>query len=530
MKQAVYVIACDVGTTGCKTRLLRLGDGITIVGSQYANYPLLTTPDGGVEQRPEDWYRAVCESIQGLGAQVPDAFAQVSGISFCCQMQGSIHVDKQGNALRNAMIYMDGRSREQLKRGLQTGLIRIQGLNLHKTLRSLRVAGGVSTSAKDPVWKYHWVRDNEPHLFEKTYKWLDVKDYLLMQLTGNVAMTRDSANATFLFDTRPKNLRWDPGLCRTFDIDMAHLPPVVTASDVVGTLTAQAAKATGLPRSTRVFGGGGDASLIPLGAGCVGLHDTHVYSGTSGWVISNVDRRIVDPIRFVASILGAQPGRYNLIAEQEVSGYCLDWVKDQLLGCPMVPGKPAEPRFSFEQLEQGIASVKPGCDGLIFAPWLHGLRAPSENPLARGIFFNLGLRTSGAHLARAVVEGIAFQTRWMIEAVEHHIPAQKVLRFVGGGARLPSFGQILANVTQRAVHMPEHPQDAGVLGVGVVCSVGLGLLGSFQEAKEWVPTSQVVEPLSNLATLYDQSYGVFKTLLPKNRKAFASLNATETQA
>lgn len=525
---AVYVIACDVGTTGCKTRLLRLGDGISIVGSQYAGYPLFTTPDGGVEQRPQDWYNAVCASIRGLAAEAPDAFSKVSGISFCCQMQGSIHVDKEGNALRNAMIYMDGRSRDQLKKGLQTGLIRIQGLNLAKTLRSLRVAGGVSTSAKDPVWKYHWVRENEPELFEKTHKWLDVKDYLLLQLTGNVAMTRDSANATFLFDTRPKNLRWDPGLCRTFDIDMAHLPPVVSASDVVGTLTAAAAQATGLPRTTKVFGGGGDASLIPLGAGCVGLHDTHVYSGTSGWVIANVDRRIVDPVRFVASILGAQPGRYNLIAEQEVSGYCLDWVKNQVLGSPMGGEQQLDERFTFEQMEQGIRSVPPGCDGLIFAPWLHGLRAPSENPLARGIFFNLGLRTSGAHLARAVVEGIAFQTRWMLEAVEHHIPRQSLLRFVGGGARLPSFSQILANVTQRPVHLPERPQDAGVLGIGVVCSVGLGLLGSFEEANQWVPMTHVVEPSKDLTSRYDTAYHVFKSLLPKNRKSFTTLNHSET--
>lgn len=523
----VFVIACDVGTTGCKTRLLRLGDGIAILGSQYATYPLYTTPDGGVEQAPDEWWDAVCNSIKGLSASCPEAFCKVSGIAFCCQMQGSIHVDAAGKPLRNAMIYMDGRSREQLRKGLQTGLIRVQGLNLAKTLRSLRVAGGVSTSAKDPVWKYHWVRDNEPKIFEKTHKWLDVKDYLLFKLTGNIAMTRDSANATFLFDTRPKNLRWDPGLCRTFEIETAHLPPVVSSTDVVGTLTREAAEATGLPQATRVFGGGGDASLIPLGAGCVGLHDTHVYSGTSGWVISNVDQRIVDPVRFVASILGAQPGRYNLIAEQEVSGYCLDWVKNSVLGCSMGSGGAQSERFSYEEMERGIASVPAGSDGVLFAPWLHGLRAPSENPLARGVFFNLGLKTTGAHLARAVVEGIAYQTRWMLEALEHHIPRQKKMKFVGGGARLPSFGPILASVTGRTVQVPERPQDAGVLGVGVVCAVGLGLLRSIDDAPHVLPSFQEVEPLDNQTARYEESYSVFRSLLPRNRKAFALLNQRE---
>jgi len=524
-QSSTLVVACDVGTTGCKTRLLGLGDGVEVVAEHYGSYPLYTTPDGGVEQNPDEWWAAVCATIMALGKEHPELLGKVSGIAFCCQMQGSIHVDRSGRPLRNAMIYMDGRSREQLRKGLASGLVRVQGLNLFKTLRSLRVAGGVSTSAKDPVWKYHWVRDNQPELFEKTHKWLDVKDYLLLRLTGNIAMTRDSANATFLFDTRPKNLRWDEGLCSTFEVNMEHLPEVVGATDVVGRVTRAASEETGLPEGTPVFGGGGDASLIPVGAGCSSLHDTHVYSGTSGWVISNVDRRIVDPIRFVASILGAQPGRYNLIAEQEVSGYCLEWIKNLVLGTGL--GHPDANRFSYDDLEQAVASVKPGADGLIFAPWLHGLRAPNENPLARGIFFNMGLRTSGAHMARAVVEGIAMQTRWMLEAVEHHVPRNKSLKFVGGGARLPSFAPILANVTGRTVKVPARPQDAGALGVGVVCGAGLGLW-SVEDSGQILSSVVEVEPLNNLASMYDEKFQVFKKLLPRNSRAFGRLNGGES--
>ena len=313
MDDPVLVIACDVGTTGTKTCLVRIGPTLDVVASRYATYPLHPTPDGGVEQVPDDWWDAVRTTIRSIADEDPDRARQVRGLAFCCQMQGSLHVDGDGRPLRNAMIYMDGRATQQLRRGLCSGWPRVQGFNAIKAARTLQITGGLSTSPKDPVWKYLWVRDNQPDLFARTRHWLDVKDYLVLRATGKVAMTLDSAHATFLFDTRPGRLRWHPGLCRAYGVDMRHLPPVIRSTDRVGTLTPEAAAATGLPADVQVFGGGGDASLIPVGAGCVKTNDIHVYYGTSGWVIASVGRRMVDAPRFVASILGAiQIGRAHV--------------------------------------------------------------------------------------------------------------------------------------------------------------------------------------------------------------------------
>lgn len=188
----------------------------------------------------------------------------IRGVSFCCQMQGLVVVDSSGRALRPAMSYMDQRGLEQQRKGLRHGLT-VEGMNLPKLLTSLRLTGGVSASVKDPLWKYKWVEDEEPEIFSKIHKWLDVKEYLLFRCTGNFVMTHDSANATFLYDTRPGHLGWSRRICRLFGVNPNHLPPVVGSTDSAGPLTPGAAKALGLPREYRCLPGAGISPCSPWG-------------------------------------------------------------------------------------------------------------------------------------------------------------------------------------------------------------------------------------------------------------------------
>ena len=197
-----------------------------------------------------------------------------------------------------------------------------------KLLKCLRATGAVPSSVKDPVWKYKWVQAHEPENFLRADKWLDVKDYLLLRCTGRAVMTEDSAYAALLYDTRKG--AWSGELCRIFGVDMAHLPPIIQASSQVGGLTGQAAAELGLTPGTPVFGGGGDASLIGVGAGATAVGSTHIYCGTSGWVSTVTDRQRVDVSAMIAAIVGAQRGRYNYFAEMETAGKCLEWVKDHL--------------------------------------------------------------------------------------------------------------------------------------------------------------------------------------------------------
>ena len=526
-------MAHDVGTTGSKTCLYRIGSRIEQVGACLAEYPLTMTADGGAEQVADHWWEAVCRSSRRVLAQAGVGAAEVAGVAFCCQMQGSVLVDRAGRALRNPMIYMDGRAVAQHRRHLCRGWFRISGWNGFTVLRSLMITGGLAATPKDPLWKYHWVRDNEPAIFRQVHKWLDVKDYLIHRSTGRFAMTADSANLTFVYDTRKGRQGWHPGLCRTFDVAAAHLPDVKAASDVVGQLTPMAAGEMGLAEGTPVVGGGGDVTLTAIGAGCTDLYDTHIYVGTSGWVAAHVDKRMVDIGNFIAAICGAMPDRYNYIAEQETSGACLQWVRDHLardeIGVYLkAQGDSAADQEEIDHLytllNQVVAETPPGAGGVIFTPWLHGNRAPREDAHARGMFFNLGLSTGKRMLVRAVLEGVAFHKRWMLEAVEKKIPRRDTVRFVGGGAKSAVWCQIMADVTGRRIETIDNPQDAGAAGAALVGAVGLGMLASFDQVKAMVPARRVFTPDPRHRTLYDRQYAVFTRLYKDNRKSFAALN------
>jgi xylulokinase len=459
----------------------------------------------------------------------------VEGMAFCAQMQGLVLLDRAGRVLRDPMCYLDGRATAQMQRGLYNGPLRINGWNALTTLRSLRVTGGMAATAKDPLWKYHWVREREPELFGQLYKWLDVKDYLVLRCTGRFSMGYDSAHVTFLYDTRPGRLGWNAGLCRTFHVNIDHLPPVVSSTERVGALTAQAAADMGLVEGIPVFGGGGDLSLIPIGAGCLDKYATHIYVGTSGWVVATVDRRMVDISSYVASILGAIPGWYNYIAEQETSGVCLRWLRDHLaldeIGFYLTQEPPAEKeqqhRDLYDLLNRRVEATAPGAGGVIFTPWLHGNRSPWDDPYARGMFFNLGLETGKPQLARAVLEGVAFHKRWMLETIEKRIPRQETVRFVGGGARSEVWGQIMADITGRNIEVIEQPQNAGAVGAAIVCGVGLGVLPSFQHAKPLIRVRQTFAPRKQYQALYDRHFAVFKRLYKQNRQLFHMLNRPE---
>ena len=527
------VLTYDVGTTGCKTCIFEIGKELRLLDSSLREYPLHLTKDGGAEQDTEEWWRALCVSTKDVLQKTDTAPADIAGISFCCQMQGSILVDEKGRALRNPMVYLDGRATKQADDYLAKGLFRISGIHAPTLLKTLRITGGMAATPKDPLWKYHWVRENEPELFAKVHKWLDVKDYLILRFTDAYGMTRDSAHITFICDTRPGKVGWHKGLCRLYDVDMNHLPPIMRATDVIGTLTERAATELGLSPGIPVFGGGGDVTLTAIGAGCTELFDTHIYVGTSGWVVSNVDKRHVDISNFMAGILGAQESRYNYVAEQETSGACLKWVRDHLALDEIGVYLDAKNASGFEEelgelyglLNQVVEETRPGAGNVIFTPWLHGNRAPREDAFARGMFFNLGIGTGKRRMIRAVLEGVAFHKRWMLEAMERKIPKRERIRFVGGGAKSDVWCQIMADVMGRHVDRVANPQDTGAAGAAIVCGVGLGLIESFEAGKSLVAVEASFAPRDEYRSTYDRSFAVFRDLYKQNKRLFRRLNA-----
>lgn len=532
MKEPTYVITYDVGTTGVKTCLFEIGEIVRLAAAAMHGYELYVLPGGGAEQDPAEWWEAMCVSTkQVLEASGMDP-ANISGVSFCSQMQGIVLVDQEGKPVRRAMSYMDQRAREELKKGLAYGP-QIAGANVFKLLKSLQITGAVAASVKDPVWKYKWVEAHEPDIFRRVHKWLDVKEYLICKMTGEFVMTQDSAFAALIYDIRKGKEGWSKEMCSMLGVKPEHLAPIKQSTEKVGEITGKAAAELGLKAGTAVFGGGGDAALIGVGAGATALGDTHIYCGTSGWVSTVVDKSVVDASAMVAAIVGAQPGRFNYFAELETAGKCLEWVKNHLaldeIDIYLEKKHVAESQEAvytslYDYMAKVIQEAPVGANGVIFTPWLHGNRCPFEDPNARGMFFNISLETGKTELIRAVTEGVCYHLRWFLETEEKKVKTSDTVRFVGGGALSDVTCQILADCIGRKVETVDSPQNVGAVGAAVVVAVGLGLLPGLDEAKRMVPAKKTFTPDPAVKAIYDKNFAVFQQLYKANKKNFAALN------
>ena len=526
------VIAYDVGTTGLKACMFRIDDRIRLIGGEYETYGLYILDNGGAEQDPEEWWQAMCECTKRLLDATGVKAEDIDGISFCSQMQGLVLVDKEGNALRRAMSYMDQRGVAEMDEVQKHG-VQVSGVNAVMLNKSINRTKAASTSAKDPLWKYKWVEKHEPEIFAKVYKWLDVKEYLICRLTGEFIMTPDSAYATFLYDSRQGYECFSKGLCKMYGIRYEHLPRIIKCHEVAGSLRTKQAKELGLKEGIKVYGSGGDATLIGVGAGATQLGDTHIYCGTSGWVSTVIDKQEVDIISMIAGIVGATKGRYNYFAEMETAGKCFEWVKDHLaldeidiyLSKMNVEDSPESEYISlYDYLSDVIDKVSPGSDGVIFTPWIHGNRCPFEDPYSKGIFFNIGINTGKSQMLRAVIEGICFHLRWMLECSEKKVKTSKEIRFVGGGALSGVTCQILSDILDRKIITIENTKDVGSIGAAMLVALGEGIADDLSEMRDFVDIKKTYEPNPKNKGIYDKGYRVFKQLYKSNAKSFKLLN------
>lgn len=536
-----YVITYDIGTTGIKTCLIEIDKEMKILASATEGYGLYVDEEtgvkGGSEQDADEWWNAMCVTTKEVFKKCKKIKKeQIEGISFCSAMQGLVLVDKQGKCIRRPMTYMDQRAREEIKKGIAHG-VQVAGAEVTKLLKYLKYTGAVSSSVKDPIWKYKWVEAHEPENFKRIYKWLDVKEYMILRCSGEFVMTNDSAFGTLLYDTRKGHEGWCKPICDMVGVNIEHMPVIKASTEKVGEVTAQAAKELGLAEGTAVYGGGGDASLIGVGAGATEIGDTHIYSGTSGWVGTVVPEQLVDAGAMMAAIVGANPETYNYFAELETSNKCVGWVKDHLaldeIGVFLKKyghkkDDLEEESFNlYDYLEEVIERANPGSDGVVFTPWLHGNRCPFEDPNAAGMFFNIHLETGKTELIRAVVEGVCFHMRWMLERQEQKVAKYKrsnAVRFCGGGALGAATCQILSDILQRDVEVVDSPQNIGAVGAAACIAVGTGMIPSMTDVKKLIPAKITYHPNKANKAVYDRNFEVFKNLYKCNKKNFEILN------
>ncbi len=520
-----YILAHDLGTSSNKA-VLTTDRGEIVAATQVA-YPLISPRPEIAEQDPEHWWEAVARASRDVIAQAGIAPEDVAALCFAGQMQCTLPVDREGQPLMNAMIWLDSRAQRQ-SREITRGWPKIEGYGAMRLWRWIRLTNGVPTlSGKDPVAKMLWLREQRPDLWRRAHKLLDAKDFLLYRCAGRFVTSWDCGNTSWLMDTRPGRIGWSEPLLRMLGIDVERLPTLVPGTAQVGPLLPAAATALGIPAGVPVIAGAGDVASMAVGTGTVRDGAVHLGIGTSAWLAAHVDHRTRDLRSYIASICSAHPDRQLLVAHQETGGACIEWLR-RSLGQAINSGQgPA----TYKDLDAVAERYEPGAGGVLFLPWLAGEYAPVDDPWLRGGFVNLALRHDAGHMVRAVFEGVALNARWALGKLERLLggPA-RCLRFAGGGASSEPWCQILADVCGREVVQFDRPQFAAARGAALIAAHALGRVPDFAEIEELVPGRARYTPRAELRELYDERFALFLDFYRRNRSFFERANASPTPA
>jgi len=539
-KQNKYILAIDLGTSALKVALVSTDGEVVACESVPMQVTLLRR--GGAEQDPEDWWRAIVGATKSLVGKNVVRASDVVAVSCSAQWSGTVAVDRDGHALMPAIIWMDLRGGPYVKR-LTGGRFEIAGYGLTRLLTWVRLTGGAPAhSGKDPIAHILYIKHERPEVYAGTYKFLEPKDYLNLRLTGKFAASYDSIVLHWVTDNRDiSKIVYSDRLLKLAGIEREKLPDLKPAVDVLGPLKLEVARELGLNESVQVVMGTPDVQAAALGSGAIRDFEPHLYIGTSSFLICHVPFKKTDLFHNMASLPSPIPNRYFLANEQESAGICLTYLRDNLFcaqdelsggGTGMLPrffhGQDGHATTSnvYQIFDRIAERVPAGSDKLIFTPWLYGERTPVEDRTVRGGFFNQSLKTTRAHAVRAVFEGVAYNSRWLLDAVEKFTQRRMAsLRMIGGGANSNIWCQIHADVMGRSIHQVKDPVQANVRGAAFLASVTLGHL-TFDDIPSRVQVANIYEPNPVHRSIYDELFRAFVNIYKRNKGIYARLNGS----
>ncbi len=508
MSTEPILLAVDLGTSGMKVALITVSG--KVLGWESEPLRLMLTPDGGVEQSPDEWWAAfLTASKRLLGRDLAPARA-IRAVCCSTQGEGTVPVDKDGNALMNCVLWMDMRGAPCLRAHFK-GLVNIGGMGLTNVLRWIRLTGGMpSSSGKDPAAHMLLIRERFPEVYARTYKFLNVLDYLNLRLTGRFAATFDSILTSWVTDNRdPDAIHYAPSLVRASGVEADKFPEIVPCTDVLGRLKPEVASALGLQADVRVVAGAIDNTAAAIGAGAVEDYALHLYIGTSSWMAAHVPFKKTDVSSSLASVPCAVPGRYLMTALQATAGGNLTFLRDNILYHKDELLQEAGVPDIFKVLDRIAARTPPGSNGVLYTPWIWGERAPVDDRTLRAGLYNLSLYNTREDILRAFLEGIAFNTRWLLPPVEKFLGRKTPsINIVGGGAQSDVWCQIFADVMNVEIKQVLDPIYANARGAAWIGAVGLGEI-SFADIPKLVQFKKIHQPDEKNRDVYDERFAVF---------------------
>jgi xylulokinase len=529
-----YVLAVDLGTGGPKVAVLSATGRIIAHAFQAVGVDL--TSDGGAEQSPESWWEAIVSSARRALAESGAPPERVIGVGCTSQWLGTVPVDDEGDAIGPAIIWMDSRGASAV-RDVVRGTLNVQGYSPTKLASWVRRTGGVpSLSGKDPVGHIHFLRQHRPDVYAAAAVFLEPVDYLNLRLTGLARASHDSITGYWVTDNRDiAAISYDDGLIGLAGLERSKLPDLVPTGSVLGGLAAAPAAELGLLPGTPVVTGTGDLHSAAVGSGAVANFAAHLYIGTSSWISCHVPFKKTDPLTNIASIPSGIPGRYLVADEHETGGACLTWLRDNLLfpddalaslgrGPGAGAGAGGAPDGFFGTLNDLASAVPTGSNGVLFTPWLNGERSPVDDHTIRAGFHNLSLSSTRSDMVRAVFEGVALNSAWLLGAVEKYTKRPfPSLSFVGGGANSDLWSQIHADTTGRTIRQMADPVLANVRGAGLLTLLALGHI-TVDDIPATVRVKATYEPDPTAAAVYGDLIKEFVNLYEKTKGIHKRLN------
>jgi xylulokinase len=491
---ASHVLGIDVSTTATKALLLDDSGAVAGVGSAEYDYDI-PRPRWS-EQDPQLWWDGAQAAIRGALTTAGIGGTDVAAVGLAGQMHGAVLLDDADRPLRPAILWNDQRTAAECDE-----IRRLVG-----AARLIEVTGNDALTGFTAP-KLLWVRNNEPEVWSRIAHIGLPKDFVRHRLTGEHAVDRADGAGTLLFDLGARD--WSDEVLAALELEPGWLSRSVEGPDVTGTVTPAAAKATGLAAGTPVVGGGSDQAANAVGVGAVDPGVFALSLGTSGVIFAATDRPLVEPMGRVHAFCHAVPDRWHLMSVMLSAAGSLRWFRDALA-----------PGVAYETLDADAASVPAGSDGLWFLPHLTGERSPHPDPLARGAFVGLTVRHERRHLARAVLEGVAFGLRdGLDQIVATGLAAPTMIRASGGGIASHVWRQILADVIGAPIATVNTTEGAA-FGAGMLAAVGAGWFSTVEQAVAWaVRIEPVAEPGPD-ASVYAAALDGYRSLYPALRPIF----------
>ncbi|MDC8785414.1 gluconokinase [Roseateles koreensis] len=502
---AEFMLGVDIGTTSTKA-VLFTPQG-RVVAHHSVGYPLLRPTPDAAEQDPAQIFQAVVGAIRVCLAAQAGAGQRLLGVAFSAAMHSVIAMGPDNTPLTGSITWADNRAAgwaERIQRDWG-------GLAIYRRT-------GTPTHPMSPLAKMVWLRHEQPALFTQTARFIGIKEYVFFRLFGRYWVDHSIASATGLFNLF--QLDWDDEALALAGVRRDQLSELVPTTHIVQGLAGDIAQQLGLRADTPFVIGANDGVLSNLGVDAIAPGDVAVTIGTSGAMRTVIHEPRTDP--------GGRTFCYALTEQHWAvggpvnnGGVVFRWVRDELAGAESAQAR-VQNLDPYDELTRMAAQVPPGAEGLLFHPYLAGERAPLWNADLRASFFGLGLRHRKAHMIRAALEGVIFNLHGILPTLETLVGTDTRIKATGGFARSPLWRQMMADVFNREVVVPES-FESSCLGAAVLGLYALGRIKSLNVVSEMVGATHRHSPIAAHVEIYQRLLPIFHAIPVQLAQQYAAL-------